>query len=261
MSRVQVARMSIDAAYQRLAPIIGADQIEPLAATIEVENLRQAWKPDEVRVVLLAESHVWTSDREVNYRVSVPGQPETGYTRFVYCLGFGEPSVVSPSVEKHGGTPQFWRLFHDCLFGPAISAKHLTKQEKNPSRRLRAKVELLEQMREAGMWLVDASVTALYHRGKRLAGGKNYATALRISWEEHVGKVLSECSPTGVLIVGKAVANALSGSIQKIVPGGKVDVVSQPNARLTKPAREAERWRCYEFCDPLLPHPTCGTKT
>ena len=75
--------MSIDAAYRRLAPIIGVDKIEPLVAAIEVEHLRQAWKPDEVRVVLLAESHVWTSDREVNCRVSVPGQPETSYTRFV----------------------------------------------------------------------------------------------------------------------------------------------------------------------------------
>ena len=100
-----------------------------------------------------------------------------------------------------------------------------------------------------------------YPVGKRLAGGKNYATALRISWEEHVGKVLSECSPTGVLIVGKAVANVLTDTIRKAVPGTHVEVISQPNARLTKPAREAERWRCYEFCDPLLPHPTCGTKT
>ncbi len=253
--------MSIDGAYRRLAPIIGADKIEPLAAAIEVENLRQAWKPDEVRVVLLAESHVWTSDREVNCRVRVPGQPETSYTRFVYCLGHGEPSVVYPAVEKHRGTPQYWQLFHDCVFGPAISAQHLTKQEKNPSRRLQAKVELLKQMRQVGLWLVDACVTALYHSGDRLAVGKNYTNAMQISWDEHVGKVLSECSPTGVLIVGKAVANALSDTIQKAVPGTHVEVVSQPNARLPKSAREAERLRCYEFCDPLHPHPTCGTKT
>lgn len=253
--------MSIEGAYQRLAPIIGADQIEPLAAAIEVERLRQAWKPDEVRVVLLAESHVWTSDWEVNCRVSVPGQPETSYTRFVYCLGYGEPSVVSPSVAQNAGTWQYWQLFHDCLFGPTVSAQRLTRHEKKPTRRLQAKVELLEQMRDAGMWLVDASVTALYHCGKRLADGKNYASVIRISCDEHVGKVLRECSPAGVLIVGKAVSNALSDTIQKIVPGAKVAVVSQPNAHLTKLAREAERLRCYDFCQPLLPRPTCATKT
>ena len=180
--------------------------------------------------MLLAESHVWTSDWEVNCRVSVPGQPETSYTRFVYCLGYGEPSVVSPSVAKNGGTWQYWRLFHDCLLGPTVSAQRLTRREKNSDLRIQAKVDLLTRMREAGLWLVDASMTALCHRGKKLADGNDYTSALQISWDDHVGKVLSECSPTGVLIVGKAVARALSNFVQKAVPGAEICVDSQPNA-------------------------------
>lgn len=248
--------MSIERAYRRLAPIIGENSIEPLAAAVEVEQLRQAWKPVDVRVVLLAESHVWTSLAELKCRVHVPGQMETSYSRFVYCLGYGEPSVLSSNVEKNQGTPQYWRLFHDCLLGPANSVHRLTRQERNSGRRIQAKIDLLRQMREAGLWLVDASVTALYHRGNKLASGNDYERALRISWNDHVGNELSECSPTAVLIVGKAVAKVLAGSVSDILPNASVDVISQPNARLTKSEREAERQHANDFCKPLLCFPT-----
>lgn len=253
--------MSIERAYQHLVPIIGVDQIESLAVAIEVERLRQAWKPDKVKVLLLAESHVWTSDWEVNCRVCVPGQTESSYARFVYCLGYGEPSFVSQSVLQNSGTWQYWRLFHDCLFGPTISAQRLTRHEKNSTRRVQSKIELLEQMHEAGIWLVDASVTALYNRGKRLIDGKNYAKAIHTSYDRHVGHVLKECSPAGVLIVGKAVSNVLSERIKKDVPETKVAVISQPNARLTKLARKDEQLRSHNFCKTLLGPPTCTTKS
>jgi hypothetical protein len=248
--------MSIERAYRRLAPIIGENSIESLAAAVEVDRIRRAWKPDDVRVVLMAESHVWTSIQELKCRVHAPGQLETGYARFVYCLGYGEPSILSSVVEKNHGTPQYWRLFHDCLLGPANTYNHLTRREQNSDRRIQAKVELLSQMHEAGLWLIDASMTALYHRGKKLVGGIDYYRALQISWDDHVGKELCECSPTGVLIVGKAVANVLASSVKEVLPKALVDVVSQPNAWLTNSAREAERWRTNDFCKPLLHFPT-----
>jgi hypothetical protein len=244
--------MSVEAAYQRLVPVIGANSIEPIASAMEVEQLRNAWKPDEVRVVLLAESHVWTSLRELKCRVQVHGQLDTSYARFVYCLGYGEPSVLNSVVEKNQGTPQYWRLFHDCLLGPANSIDHLTRREQNSDRRIQAKFDLLCQMRRRGLWLMDASVSALYHRGKKLVNGNDYDNALRISWENHIAKELDECSPVGVLIVGKAVANVLAGFINEVLPSAVVDVISQPNAWLTSDAREEERQRTHDFCIPLL---------
>lgn len=253
--------MSIKRAYRHLSPIIGENSIEPLAAAVEVDRLRNTWMPDDVRVVLLAESHVWTSLEELKCRVYVPDQPVAGYARFVYCLGYGEPSVLGSNIATNHGTPQYWRLFHDCLLGPANSVHRLTRQEQNSGRRIQAKVDLLSQMRKAGLWLVDASVTALYHRGKKLVDGNNYDRALRISWDDHVGEKLRECSPTGVLIVGKAVANVLAGSVREVLPSASVNVISQPNAWLTKSAREAERRRTHDFCKPLLYFSTSATES
>ncbi len=240
--------MTIENAYRGLAAMIGEESIEPLAVAVEVERLRQLWRPDEVRVVLLAESHVWTSAKEAQCRVRVPGQSETGYVRFVYCLGYGEPSVVSPGVAKKSGTPQYWRLFHDCLDGPGVSAEDITKKQRNTLRRIRAKLQLLERMRDAGLWLVDASVTALYNYGRKLVKGRAYRDALAASWDAYVGKVVAECRPGAILVVGQGVGNALSGRVQGAATGAGIEVISQPNARLSAADREAERRQCYEFC-------------
>ena len=72
-----------------------------------------------------------------------------------------------------------------------------------------------------------ALVIAVAMSEDRLADGKNYTNAMQFSWDEQVGNVLSEFSPTGVVNVGKAVANALSDTIQKAVPGTHVDVCGQ----------------------------------
>ncbi len=244
--------MSIENAYRHLAAIIGEDRIEPLAPAIEVERLRQLWRPDEVRVVLLAESHVWTSADEAQCRVRVPGHPETGYVRFVYCLGYGEPSVVSSQVGNNRGTPQFWQLFHDCLRGPNVSAEEITRKQKYALRRIRAKLQLLTQMRDAGLWLIDASVTALYHDGQKLTGGRDYSEALCASWDAHVGKVVAECRPRAILVLGKGVWSAISSRVQGAARCAEIGVISQPNARLDTAEREAERLRCNQFCSRYL---------
>ena len=244
--------MTIERAHKKLTSIIGTSEIEPLQAAIEVERLRQTWRPENVRVVLLAESHVWTSEFEAECRVRFDGQHETGYARFVYCLGYGESSLVTGDKlpEANSGTWQYWRLFHDCVHGPSDhkNIKVLKATTPNTTRRVEAKIELLKKMQERGLWLVDASVTALYHQGRKLAAGRRYSEALRASWADHVADTLRDSSPEKVLIIGKAVENALRGSILDVLPCAKINCVAQPNARLSRDQIENMRSACRDFC-------------
>jgi len=103
--------MGLELAYSRARDIIGREQAECLAVAVEVEELRLAWRPERVQVVVLAESHVWTSRDEIRSRVKQPNGKETGFARFVYCLGYGEPRLVEPAVTRTGARLSFGGCF------------------------------------------------------------------------------------------------------------------------------------------------------
>jgi hypothetical protein len=237
-------------AYERAAKIIAAKGQSPESLTVaaEVERLRLAWRPSCVRVVMLAESHVWTFERDTTSRVQQPDGTETGFARFVYCLGYGEPSLVAPDVSPNSGTGQYWRLFHYAVRGPEVSSEEISGKAK--PERILAKLRLLNELKLAGIWLVDASVTALYKPGgERLLSSRNdYKEVLRACWEAHVANVIAGCSPSAVLIVGKGVNKALGELVAKAVPQAKICVVMQPNAHMTPEVRSNERRAVFDFC-------------
>lgn len=82
------------------------------------------WRPTNVRVVLLAESHVFTGAPDLERRVvRLPGAPSgipTSFVRLVYCLGYGENDILDRRIAEppNAGTPQFWRIFASCVEGP-----------------------------------------------------------------------------------------------------------------------------------------------
>lgn len=240
---------TINAAHKELTGIIGENKIEPLEVAVEVERLRQDWRPQNVRIVLLAESHVWTSLKELNRRVRVPSRGESGFVRFVYCLGYGESSLVHPNHGlKNSGTWQYWKLFHDCVYGPhkeAAILKHISQEDEG---RIEAKVKLLTDMYESGIWLVDACISALVSQGKKLAPGTKYEKAITASWEAHVKDALRRCDPEKVLVIGKGVSTVLHSRIQRAVPGAQVSVIPQPNARLEAMEIQEARRMCWRFC-------------
>jgi len=243
---------TIRKAHRQLSAIIGADNIEPLEVALEVERLRQEWRPPFVQTVLLAESHVWTSRSELRRRVRVPKRDESGYVRFVYCLGYGESTLVTPNQDlKNSGTWQYWRLFHDCVYGPAKSAAVLKGVTRDDSCRIKAKLNLLADMRDAGIWLVDASITGLVGPGKNVAPGAKYRNALSASWECHARDVLRHHNPSKVLIVGKGVSAVLRENIQDVLPQATLSVVPQPNARLSATEITDTRQRCWNFVNDI----------
>ena len=79
-----------------------------------VHDYRLYFKPEKVKTVLLAESHVYTSDDD--FQSELPSDYLSGYpkkyVRFVYCLGYGENELLNKPVPKNSGTPEFWKIFY-----------------------------------------------------------------------------------------------------------------------------------------------------
>ncbi len=221
--------------YDQIHQILGKD-IEPYESVELVERYRQYWRPTgKIRVILLAESHVFTSDDDRKIKIpQLPNLPgyETQYAKFVYCIGYGERLLTgNPSHPKRDGTPQFWKIFYSCDnliqdkndFHPILSR---TKYEQ----RVENKIKLLLRLQRNGIWLVDSSIVALY-KNRDKPNNNIISLVIRKSWDCYIHNVVAEANPDYVICVGKTVANVLKRDIEKLV-GKRCTVLSQPNAHL-----------------------------
>src|SRR5207248_4332251 len=91
--------------YDAVAAILG--YCESFQVAEAVENLRRYWRPPCVKVILLAESHVFTSEEEIRIplsheALSLIGLPSQ-FVRFVYCLGYGECLLAGRLVRSNFG--------------------------------------------------------------------------------------------------------------------------------------------------------------
>jgi len=236
--------------YDKLRLILG-DNIEPYESVELVEKYRRFWKPEDVRTLLLAESHVFTkdSDRTIN----IPKIPELNdypeeYAKFVYCLGYGERNLTNNHRHpKRDGTPQFWKIFYSCNhyidgnsdFYPILATT-------NYRQRIRNKIELLKNLKKYGVWLVDTSIVALYDSGKK-PEHKLMSAAIRTSWSGYTSHVIKESNPEHVIIIGKGVANTIEDELRKLV-GSKYSVIAQPNAHLSADEHLNNFKEYYRLC-------------
>lgn len=223
----------LNEAYSRIKGLLGEDT-EPLESVQLVEFYRRFFRPEKVRVVLLAESHVFTHDADRKVPIlpipDLPGYP-AHYARFVYCLGYGEKTLTrSQHHPKRDGTPQFWKIFFSCCntisspndFHP-ILGKTPTQQ------RISNKIKILKQLRSQGIWLVDASIVALYKDSKKIP---NMFEALSESWRSYTGGVVMAAKPEHVICIGKGVASIVEADLRKNFPSAYT-VLAQPNAFLS----------------------------
>ncbi len=210
---------------------------EPPDAAVAAEECRQAWRPERLRVLLLAESHIATSAADLAWRVALPpGLDWPGPRRFVrhiYCTGYGEPELLDgpagPEARPRGGTPQFWRLMAaaegaDCPAWPAVARKGTEF-----GARLAAKAALLHRLRARGIWLTDVSLVALAVPSVRRHGGPALdVLALRESWRLYNGALLPALEPAHVAVIGLGVARALAAELDRAFPG-RWSALRQPN--------------------------------
>jgi hypothetical protein len=139
-----------------------------------------------VKVILLAESHAHTDqDRAFNgpkFNGAVLRDVYDGpcdFISLVYCLAYGENESLIPSMKdkNNKGTTQFWTLFAamargvdhvaPCKTGKEFASPFAADVLKGGGLpfedRLRAKVEILENLKRRGIWLLDGtnmSITA-----------------------------------------------------------------------------------------------------
>ncbi len=225
-------------------------EIEPFCIVKSVNDHRNFWKPEKVKVLLLAESHVYTSITKYDNIMRYDGLQElngcpTNYVKLVYCLGYGERKLVNLTDR---GTPQFWKIFVACVNQNFDSEfrKILISETPNFHKRLRNKISILEKLKEKGIWLVDASIVALY-KDKFKPPSKIMKEITKISWEQHVSKVIHEAKPDKIIVIGKCVSKGLEDELKKT--NIHVDVQPQPNARLSKKEIGKTHERYYELCN------------
>jgi hypothetical protein len=184
--------------------------------------------------LLLAESHVAEAPGDISVRVKLPRGLNVvvpdGFCRLVYCLGYGENEICHPSVQKNGGTWQFWDIFGAIAsrFEPSLQAKMPRRHESSLGARLQWKLSVLNTLLNSGVWLEDASIVGIYGPdGVRRADDVKYRRALRESFERFVWPELSLDGVEQVWVIGRAVASALKGL--PMIHGDRV--VSQPQDR------------------------------
>lgn len=234
----------LNEAYGRIERILGS-HTEALESAQLVETYRRFWKPENVKVVLLAESHVYTSEDDRKITIppisDLPGYP-TQYAKFVYCLGYGERTLTNNAAHpRRDGTPQFWKIFFSCN-NPISSGddfKPILGQTPT-QQRLQNKIALLRDLREKGIWLVDASIVALYKDGQK---APNMGAALQESWRFYTRDVVTSSNPEHVICVGKGVASIVEDDLNKHF-AGRYTVIAQPNAFLSSEEHMAN-YRAY----------------
>jgi hypothetical protein len=105
----------LNEARSRIADILG-ETAEPLEVLQRVEEHRLFWRPLKPRVILLAESHVYTRPEELLRTLRAmpefPASMPKGFVRLVYALGYGEDTLLDEPItlRKNSGSPQYWTI-------------------------------------------------------------------------------------------------------------------------------------------------------
>jgi hypothetical protein len=242
-------------AYHELAGILGPE-IEPLAVFERVEQHRTYWRPDRTRVLLLAESHVYTSVEELKRIVrpysELPAEIPMGFVRLVYCLGYGENGWLDQPIAypRNSGTPQFWKIFQSCLkpiSANADCAGLLATQTRDAQTRLCNKLAMLTELRRRGIWLVDASVAALYRADGHKPPPQLREAVLKASWEMYVRDIVQAADPEAILCIGVGVGRVLASRLARL--GIPWAAQPQPQARLPSSEHLAILNSYYRVCD------------
>jgi hypothetical protein len=227
-------------------------KVEPFESITLVEEYRRYWKPEKTRVVLLAESHVFTKLEDMGITLHdhdierLSGYPSK-YAKFVYCLGYGEPDLTNNVIyTKRDGTWQFWKIFYSCV-NPVKSNEDFKPILKVTAykERLKNKIDLLQKLKQNGIWLVDASIVALYDR-KNKPSTKEMRKIIKVSWDNYTKSVVKNTKADTVICIGKGVYDVLEEDLKNIF--NKVYFIKQPQARLSSLEQFQNYQKYGEYC-------------
>jgi len=236
--------MNLKECYEGVKGLDPDLDIESFEIVEEVWRIRQYWRPETVRVVLLAESHVYTRPEDFVHSWQIPNAIHRGkFVRFVYCLGYGESSLVS-SVPRNPGTWQFWKIFFSCIHRVASNEDFRPILRWTPTeKRISNKISLLTDLKEAGVWLMDASMVGV----NRLKSLTLRRQILQQCWN-YTYSTIHELNPKPdyIIIIGCFVKSALKKEIDSL--GIKYVSLPQPQARLPAPGYRQFDEVYYRIC-------------
>ena len=177
-----------------------------------VERHRWAWKPPAIRVLLVAESHVYTSAEDLAIRINATLLPDAArhapleYVRLVYCLGYGETWLLNAQPRSNAGTWQFWNIFGRV----AKTGRQPTRGGSSDASRLAWKVATLNRLREQGVWLLDSSLHGIYAPGATRVPAHLTTVLHRIWWEHYGSWLFAQCAGAYRCVIGKVTAAHLA---------------------------------------------------
>lgn len=243
--------------HGELSKLLGSDfgHPESYESIKLIEEYRQYWRPsNKINVILLAESHVFTTDIDRQFSLnpidSLPNYPKQ-YAKFVYCLAYGEDSLTvgNNHPAARDGTPPFWKILFSCvnqIESNKSFAKVLKSGTPDDEQRILNKIELLKSLRDKGVWLVDASVMALYNNGKK-PPTRVMRQVIEASWRGYTQNVIQEANPGYIIVVGKGVAEIVEPELINL--GKKYTVISQPGAFLSAEEHLENYKTYYRLCN------------
>lgn len=221
------------------------------------EKLRFFWKPKKVKLLLLAESHVYTSEEKIEIKhnfskfngleFDIDDYPEE-YVGLIYSLGYGENEILERNITNNFGTPQFWKLFYSSV--NQVSSKDdfkpiLKTKTKNHEERIKNKIKTLLKMKEKGIWLLDASLIAFYpDKSNKII----YEKSLNICWNNYIKEIIKKEKPKSILIIGKGVEKILENKVRDL--GINFSSIEQPNARISTEKKFANYKILYDLANP-----------
>jgi len=236
----------------------GAGHYEVIRAA---ETHRQFWKPEVVRTLLIAESHVFTSgvirmcepridELSTASGVDLKGLPRE-YVRVIYCLASGENWLLTNKEAKNASVWQFWDIFSTLANDRPQLIRRCSKCRRvegaemcvipNALERLTHRVKTLVKLREKGVWLIDASAHALYGLDCRPHNVDHHLT-----WWKYFGsELVTRLKPQAVVFVGLGVQRALGVEVSEAcssIGNDRIRVVPQPNARNRSPKCNFSDW-------------------
>ena len=159
---------------------------EDLSSVRLAKEYYDHWKPDEVRAIVLAESHVFTAPEEQAAKRLSDAAFERlrrdhgydgprGYVRLVNCLGYGEQALCADGRAADRGSTQFWQLLAACsrelapatpatpVVGPGGQLSDVLKLgSPRLADRLAAKFRVMRALKARGIWLLDTCVVGWY---------------------------------------------------------------------------------------------------
>jgi len=221
---------------------------EPRDTALVAEAHRWFWKPTDVKFIVVAESHVYTSRKENAVKMRLdkiqhelpefPADAPLRFVKLVYCLGYGISEILDGKIEPNTGTPDYWKFF-------SIWTKSFRNIQESD---LQWKFRVLRAMQKYGVWLLDASCHACSIGNRIRLDTSVVEDVVSPSWENYVGRIIEAAKPQEVWVIGKGIHDIL-GNLPDSLRGNYVrepNWIYQPNFPTPRNSRIYYRKRARE---------------